>query len=104
MNREQIYDAQIAPLMAQIIDICKANQINAHMTFDLSDPDRQGEGDVDSVTTHLPVNGCPAWLRNMGYMAKAKDNFDAFMMAVMRDAKEYGHSSLYLTVLEGALK
>lgn len=27
MNKEEIYDSQIAPLMAQIIAICKANKI-----------------------------------------------------------------------------
>lgn len=27
MNKEQIYDEQIAPLMAQIIEICKAHHI-----------------------------------------------------------------------------
>ena len=30
MNKEQIYDEQISPLMTQIIDICKAHKI-AHI-------------------------------------------------------------------------
>jgi hypothetical protein len=33
MNKEQVYDAQIAPLMAQIIDVCKANKIPVLATF-----------------------------------------------------------------------
>lgn len=35
MNKEEIYDAQIAPLMAQIIDVCKANKIAMLATFHL---------------------------------------------------------------------
>jgi len=36
MTREEIYDAQIAPLMAQILEICKANKIPMLADFDLA--------------------------------------------------------------------
>lgn len=32
-NKEQIYDEQIAPAMAKIADICKANEIDFFATF-----------------------------------------------------------------------
>lgn len=33
MNKEQIYDERIAPLMAQILDICKAHKIAMVASF-----------------------------------------------------------------------
>lgn len=35
MNKEQIYDEKIHPLMAQIIEICKAHKIAMLATFDI---------------------------------------------------------------------
>ena len=42
MNKEKIYDEQISPLMSQVIDICKKNNIAMLMTFSIpteDDPD-----------------------------------------------------------------
>lgn len=39
MNKEQIYDSQINPLMAQIIEICKANKIAMLATFAIPTPE-----------------------------------------------------------------
>lgn len=42
MNKEQIYDAEISPLMAQIIGICQQHGISMLATFDIpteEDPD-----------------------------------------------------------------
>lgn len=33
MNKEQIYDEQVEPLMAKIIEICKANKIAMVATY-----------------------------------------------------------------------
>ena len=46
MNKEQIYDTQINPLMAQIIEICKTNGIAMLATFALPTP-----GDADLLCT-----------------------------------------------------
>jgi hypothetical protein len=35
MNKEQIYDAEISPLMAQVIAICQKNKISMFATFDV---------------------------------------------------------------------
>jgi len=57
-NKEQIYDEQIAPLMAKIIEICKAEQIPMFAEFQFADfdfctsciyPDVEGR----NVTTKL---------------------------------------------------
>jgi hypothetical protein len=104
VTKEEVYDAQISPLMGQIIAICKEHSINAHMTFDIEDPDSTNEAKVTTVTTHLPLCGNPAWLRQMDYLSRSKNNFDIFMMAVIRDARKYGHGSAYLAILENDSK
>ncbi len=50
MNKEEIYDDQINPLMAQIIKICSANRIAMLATFSI--PTEEDEGLC--CTTHLP--------------------------------------------------
>lgn len=50
MNKEQVYDSLINPLMAQIIEICKANKIAMLATFDIP----TDEDDTLACTTHLP--------------------------------------------------
>lgn len=50
MNKEQIYDAQIHPLMAQILAVCKEHKISMIATFDTPNDD-----DPDLVcTSHTP--------------------------------------------------
>lgn len=41
MNKEQVYDEQISPLMLQILDICKAQGIAMMASFDIA---HDGEG------------------------------------------------------------
>lgn len=50
MNKEQIYDTQINPLMAQIIKICTKHKIATFATFAIPNNDDPGL----SCTTHLP--------------------------------------------------
>ena len=40
MNKEQIYDEEISPLMAQVIDICQKHKIAMVMTFHLPDDEQ----------------------------------------------------------------
>ena len=57
MNKEQIYDVQISPLMQQIIGICRENGVAMIASFSIA---HDGEGpngeDCSSLTctTHLP--------------------------------------------------
>lgn len=39
MNKEQIYDAKISPLMAQILEICKTNGIAMLSSFAIPTPE-----------------------------------------------------------------
>ena len=49
MNKEEIYDEKINPLMAQIVDICKEHGIATFCTFAI--PTEEDDG--LSCTTHL---------------------------------------------------
>ena len=57
MNKEEIYDSQISPLMQQIIQVCKDSGIAMQASFDIA---HDGEGpngeDCSSLTctTNLP--------------------------------------------------
>jgi hypothetical protein len=48
LNKEQVYDAEINPLMAQIIGICQAHGIAMLCTFSIPTPD-----DPDLACTSL---------------------------------------------------
>ncbi len=52
-DSESVYDAEIAPLMSKIIDICKANRIPMLATFQYSNDD---DGS-DFCTTRIPFAG-----------------------------------------------
>jgi hypothetical protein len=52
MNKEEIYDARISPLMSEITRLCKENGIAMFASFLLS-PDNDDDG--LKCTTHLPA-------------------------------------------------
>lgn len=97
MNQEVIYDEQIFPLMKQVISICKENKIAMHFTACL---DVQDENDEPLyVSTHIPGKRNPFALRLMYLASQTRNNFDLFVMAIMRYAKEQGHESAVLKIL-----
>lgn len=54
LNKEQVYDQQIAPLMTQIIDICQQRGISMVATFALPIP---GNDDLACTTALQDENG-----------------------------------------------
>jgi hypothetical protein len=75
-TKEHVYDQQIAPLMEQIIAICKAHSINTHASF-LLDDDMM-------ATTHLPLDGDPVMLEMLRVAAFSRGNLDAFVINMAR--------------------
>lgn len=51
---ESVYDAEIAPLMEQIIAICKRERMPMFASFTYAD---DPTGDWSKCTTHLPFKG-----------------------------------------------
>jgi hypothetical protein len=60
---EPIYDEQIAPLMTEIIRICKEHQLPMLATFQLNDGDEADDGPLLCTSTLLP-DGCDNRLLN----------------------------------------
>lgn len=56
-TKEQIYDAQISPLMVQIIAICKQHKIPVVATFGLGQDDN---GDLHCTTVIIPKDFEPS--------------------------------------------
>jgi hypothetical protein len=76
MDKEQVYDAEISPLMAQIIAICKRAGISCLCTFDISTE----ENDGCMCTTCLPdENGVfPDKIKEAEHVVYRKPEFYAF--------------------------
>ena len=51
MNKEQIYDSEIAPLMAKIIEICTANKIAMLADFAIGHSEDEGLKCTTALTT-----------------------------------------------------
>lgn len=80
MTKEQIYDEKIEPLMAQIIAVCKENNINTHATFFL---------DEDMMcTTHLKLEGDPLTLELLYLAAACRNNIDLLFFTLKRYVNE----------------
>jgi hypothetical protein len=98
-EKEEIYDQEIAPLMTQIIETCRAHDIPLHATFYLGFvPVEESEEPGEMyVTTHLPGKpDSPVPFRLMRYAADSLSNFDSFIFRVKWDAEENGHTSVAL--------
>lgn len=54
-DSEAIYDEQIAPLMTQIINICRKNRIPMLATFQYGNDEEAGSDDF--CTTRIPFDG-----------------------------------------------
>ena len=52
-DKEPVYDAEIAPLIKQIIDVCKRNNIPMLATFVYGKGRDDDPGEIDFCTTYL---------------------------------------------------
>ena len=62
-TREEIYDEQIAPLMAQIVEICKQNDIPLVAQFQLS----EGENAMMCSTVIVPA-WADEFIKGLGFV------------------------------------
>ena len=56
-DSEAIYDAQISPLMEQIIAICKEHRIPMLATFQYKQSTPEGDGESGWCTSRIPFAG-----------------------------------------------
>ena len=58
-DNEAVYDAEIAPLMDQIIAVCKRAGIPILASFQLTSNDEDGDGAMLCTTSIIPPRGTP---------------------------------------------
>jgi hypothetical protein len=88
MNSEELYDTQIAPLLLQAANLCKEHKIPFIAVTEYNKDDF-------GCTKYLGENPSVTMLvLHWAYLAK--DNVDNLIIALMRYAKEHGHSSVFL--------
>lgn len=96
MTDEEFYDAEVAPVL---MGLAKKHQDRGLGFLALAQWDKAGKV---SRTVTLP-EGAPAYLRYGLTLASASTeagvNIDGFMIAVMKEAREKGHSSMILKQL-----
>lgn len=93
LDNEAIYDQEIAPLMSQIIDICKKHQIPMFATFEYAPgsfcdtflPDETGK---NSITFQMII-----------WAARSRGNGDRLIQGMMSHAKKHGNESVFLGIL-----
>jgi len=89
---EQIYDNEIAPLLMKAAEICFEHDISMVATVEYN------KGDFGS-TFNLPTDRSCAM--SVNYMAiKSAGNVDALIMGIQKYAREHGHSSIYMEILD----
>lgn len=96
-DKEAIYDEKISPLMAQIIEICQEHKIPMFAEFQYSDGGFCKSAvfgpECESHCIFQYLYALTKCIRSAGI------NIDSFMFAVMRSAREHGHSSIILKQL-----
>jgi hypothetical protein len=90
-DKEKVYDDEVAPLLRQVCDLCEKHGMPMLAVVQFNQTDW---GHTAYTSGPYPL----ANMRHCYYFAKS-GNFDASMGAVLDDARKYGHSSIYLTLL-----
>jgi len=91
-DKKAIYDEQIAPLVAQLIEVCQSEGIPFFASFQYSEDgfctsaQRTGHCVFDS---YMALSQCAE---------RGGVNLDKYMIWVAKDARKKGHSSLYLKI------
>ncbi|ANY67293.1 hypothetical protein BBD42_13025 [Paenibacillus sp. BIHB 4019] len=72
-DKESIYDNEIEPLMKQIIEICKREQLPMAATFYLQEHRNDGDHDGEPMycTTELPFPGDTVGHEHIKYVSEA---------------------------------
>lgn len=96
-TKEEVYDAQISPLMTQIIEIAKTNGIDFIASFELGVTNTEEAEDVPLHCHTLVNQGRATRLTFMDMARQADSNADALIIGLLKYAQKYGNeSSAYL--------
>lgn len=95
-DNERFYDTEIAPKLLELARACQERGMSftANVEYDPGETGRTGILQPDASIKQ----------RIAHWAAAANGNVDSFMFAVMRHAREHGHSSAILNMLGVKLK
>ena len=92
MTNEAFYDAEIAPKLLEIAKACE----DRGMSFVALVEYASGETGETCTLAPRDVRSIKPEIAYWG--VRCRGNIDAFMMAAEKHAREFGHSSLYLSI------
>lgn len=97
MTNEEIYDAEIAPELLKLMKRCEelGFAFVANVEWEVGETGRTEFCPATDATGTRPS----AKQLLVHYAARCHGNIDAMLMAVVKDAARYGHSSMYLKML-----
>lgn len=94
MTNEEIYDAEIAPALMKIAQRCQ------ELGFPMAASVEWESGETGRTEFCPKMDGSAprpsAKQLLVHYAARCNGNIDSMLMAVVRDAEKFGHSSMYL--------
>ena len=93
---ESFYDDEIAPKLMKLAKRCEERDMSLVALCEFE------RGDSGATLTVRENAGCS--MRMVRYATQAFGNVDKLIMALIADGKKYGHSSMYLTMLENMEK
>ena len=91
MTREEQYDAEVAPLLLQAAQRCEKLGMSMIANVEYA-PGEHGRTDCEAPGADLAQ-------RVVHWAARAGNNVDSLILAIMRHANEHGHSSICLKTL-----
>lgn len=89
---EQFYDDEIAPVLAELAEKCRDNGLSLVAVCEYAE-DQIGRTSIMQQSTS-------AAMRLAMYGALARGNVDDLVGMLIKDGKENGHGSIYLTMLD----
>lgn len=91
---EQIYDEQIAPLLVKVAELCKSHGMSLVAAVEYK-PGSLGH-------TRMLAEDWTAAIVMVDEAVAACGNIDRLVISVVRRAKQYGHDSMILDMMERA--
>lgn len=104
MTNEEIYDAEIAPALLKISQRCQELGFPFVACVEWEQKEGQRGRTEFCPPTNNPETRPTAAQLLVHYAARSNGNVDALLMGVMKDSRKYGHSSIYLKMLDVPLE
>lgn len=100
MTNEKIYDTEIAPKLLEIAERCQVLGFPMVAAVEWENSEGNRGRTEFCPSTNDPATRPTAAQLLVHYAARSNGNVDALIMGIIKDARKFGHSSLYLQMLD----